>query len=403
MSDNSAGITTFSGASKVLNTGAGAAVALSANGNPAGGHLVSFTNGGLDIDTTSGAGLSASGGTLTVVGTGNSITTGTGTGLNVVTAGIAASGLTFDSISSNGAVNGIRLNSTGTAGGLNVTGTGTAASGGTIQNSTGAGVELTSASGVSLTRMAITNGGDDGIRATTVNDVDLIDSAVSNNGNNHAGGAEERGLDYLDVTGTPQILRTTVSGSDDSNAHIRNTVAGTTALSVDQSTFSDSKFNAGLRLRGEGASVMNATVTGSVFSLNADPGFSMQTDSANTAQQTLLFDNNDVSGGSTNAVSAGRRSRSTRRGIDRQGDGDEQRHQERGGLGGHPQHAGEPHGHLRREGQRQRHRRRQPGTLDALADGGSSIWGWAHGDGVNRMEIRNNTVANWGGRAWSCR
>ena len=45
------------GASKVLNTGASNAVALSANGNPASGHLVSFTNGGLDIDTTSGQGL----------------------------------------------------------------------------------------------------------------------------------------------------------------------------------------------------------------------------------------------------------------------------------------------------------------------------------------------------------
>ena len=41
----------------------------------------------------------------------------------------------------------------------------------------------------------------------------------------------------------------------------------------------------------------------------------------------------------------------------------------------------------------------QPGSLDAPADGGSSIWGWAHGDGVTRMEIRNNTVQNWGGRA----
>ena len=76
VSGNSAGSTSFSGASKVLNTGASSAVSLSANGNPAGGHLVSFTGGGLDIDTTSGAGLSANNGTLTVGGTGNTITTG---------------------------------------------------------------------------------------------------------------------------------------------------------------------------------------------------------------------------------------------------------------------------------------------------------------------------------------
>ena len=64
-------------------------------------------------------------------------------------------------------------------------------------------------------------------------------------------GAEERGLDYFNVSGTPQILRTTVSGSDDTNAHIQNT-GGTTHPDVDGSTFSGSKFNAGLRLRGEG-------------------------------------------------------------------------------------------------------------------------------------------------------
>jgi hypothetical protein len=343
--------------------------------------------------------MSASGGTLTVGGTGNSITTGTGRGLNVDTAGITGGGLTFQSIASNGATNGIRLNSTGTDGGLTVTGTGTAASGGTIQSSTGAGVELTSATGVSLSRMAISGGGDDGIRATTVNDVDLADSTVTNNGNNHAVGAEERGLDYLNVTGTPQILRTTVSGSDDSNANIRNTVAGATSLTVDQSTFSGSKFNAGLRLRGEGNSTVSSAVTGSVFSQNADPGFSMQTDSVNTAQQTLLFDNNDVSGGSTNAVS-------NRPQVSINADGASTvkasvtNNDIKSGAGAEiilntlANHTGTFDAKVNGNDLNDA----QPGALDALADGGSAIWGWAHGDGVTRMEIRNNNVANWGGR-----
>ena len=39
---------------------------------------------------------------------------------------------------------------------------------------------------------------------------------------------------------------------------------------------------------------MTANVTTSTFSLNADPGFSMQTDSANTAKQTLVFDDNEL-------------------------------------------------------------------------------------------------------------
>ena len=96
VASNSQGSTSFSGASKVLNTGAGNAVVGAANGNPAGGHLISFTNGGLDIDTTSGSGFSATNGTVTVGGTGNSITTGTGTGLNVDTAGITVGNLNFD-------------------------------------------------------------------------------------------------------------------------------------------------------------------------------------------------------------------------------------------------------------------------------------------------------------------
>ena len=260
---------------------------------------------------------------------------------------------------------------------------------------------MTSATGVSLSRMAISNGGDDGIRATTVNDVDLADSTVTNNGNNHAVGAEERGLDYLNVTGTPQILRTTVSGSDDSNANILNTVAGSTTLGVDQSTFSDSKFNAGLRIRGQSSSVMNATVTGSVFSQNADPGFSMQTDSSNTAQQTLLFDNNDVSGGSTNAVSG-------RPQISINADGASvvkatvTNNDVKSAAGAEIilNTLAQPHA--------ARSTRRSTATTSATLSPAPStrwlmaapaIWGWAHGDGTTRMEIRNNTIANWGGRA----
>jgi len=336
----------------------------------------------------------------------NTVTSTTGRAVVITGTTIGSDGVTFRSIASNGAASGIVLTNTG-SGRLIVTGNGGTCSsaatctGGAIQNSTGAGIALTTVpGGASLTRMAVTGGFDDGIRATTVNDLDVTDSVVLNNGNSHAGGAEERGLDYLNVTGTPQIVRTTVSGSDDSNAHIRNTVAGTTVLTVDQSVFSNSKFNAGLRLRGEGPSVMTATVTGSTFSLNADPGFSMQTDSVNTAQQTLLFNDNDVSGGSSNAVSA-------RPQVSINADGASTvratvtNNDIKSAAGAEvilntlANHTGtfdaKVNGNEIGDS--------QPGALDALADGGSSIWGWAHGDGVTRMEIRNNSVANWGGRA----
>ena len=275
--------------------------------------------------------------------------------------------------------------------------------GGAIQGSTGPGMNLTSVpGGASLTRVAVTAGGDDGIRATTVNDIDLADSVVLNNGNVHTVGLEERGLDYLNVTGTPDILRTTVSGSDDSNANIRNTVAGTTTLGVNNSTFSDSKFNAGLRLRGEGPSVMSATVQNSTFSLNADPGFSMQTDAGNTAQQTLLLTSNSFSGGSANAVS-GRPQVSINSDSGSVVKATISNNQVKSAAGaeiivnsGAVQTAG---GSLDAKVIGNTINDAQPGALDALADSGTSIWGWAHGDGATRIEVRNNVVANYGGRA----
>ncbi len=65
--NNSGGTFTFSGGTKTVNTGTSAAVTLAGNT----GAAINFSNGGLDIDTTSGAGFSATGGgTVTVTGSG---------------------------------------------------------------------------------------------------------------------------------------------------------------------------------------------------------------------------------------------------------------------------------------------------------------------------------------------
>jgi hypothetical protein len=394
--------------------GDGGGVSVSSNT----GATVRF-DGGLALDTGATPALGATGGGTVVVtdpnavGTApdNTLATTTGRALNVAGTTIGAAGLNFRSISSNGAASGVILNNTGATGGLTVSGNGgtctsaaaVGCTGGAIQNSNGAGIELTNVgSSVSLTRVSVNGGGDDGIRATTVGDLDLTDSVVINNGNNHSVGAEERGLDYVNVTGTPQVLRTIVSGSDDSNAHIRNTGAGTATWTVDDSTFSDSKFNAGLRFRGEGSSTLNATVTDSTFSLNADPGFSVQTDASNTAQQTVLFDNNSVSGGSSNAVS-GRPQISINTDSGSVGKVTISNNDIKSAAGAEiiinslaSQTAA---GSLDARVIGNTINDAQAGTLDALSDGGTSIWGWAHGDGATRIEVRNNSVANWGGRA----
>jgi hypothetical protein len=108
------------------------------------GSTINFT-GALTLSTGASPAFTATGGgTVSVTGSANTITTTTGTALNVANTTIGASGLTFRSISANGAPNGIVLNTTGTSGGLTVIGdrTNTAVggngSGGTISNATGA-------------------------------------------------------------------------------------------------------------------------------------------------------------------------------------------------------------------------------------------------------------------------
>jgi|GEM_PF-1049315 len=158
-----------------------------------------FTGGGMALTTTSGRAFSASGGgAVTVQGTGNTITTTTGPALNVVNTTIGAAGLTFRSISVNGASTGINLNGTG-AGGLTVTGNssgscgGTVTSkntvatapvtsdctGGTIQNAA-TGIRLNNAANVSLTRMRITgtSAHNFGIYATNTTNFSLSNSVI---------------------------------------------------------------------------------------------------------------------------------------------------------------------------------------------------------------------------------
>lgn len=187
---NTSGAIDFSGGTKTLNTGTGNAVTLSSNT----GATINFSNGGLDIDTTSGAGFSATGGGTVSVTTGanpNTIDTTTGTALNVANTNIGASNLTFRSISSNGAANGIVLNNTGASGGLTVTGNGGACTsaansctGGAIQSAT-VGVSLTTTRNVSIDRMYINNTTASGVNGTAVTNFTFTNGKIDNSGTAH--------------------------------------------------------------------------------------------------------------------------------------------------------------------------------------------------------------------------
>jgi hypothetical protein len=172
----------FSGSTKTLSTGGSTAVTVSGNT----GATIDFPNGGLEIDTTSGTGFSASGGGTVTVTTGanpNTInaTTGpantaTGTALTVTGMTIGASDMTFRTIAAgtttSGPTNGVVLTNTG-SGGFTITGNGgvcstispTTCSGGTIQHTTSDGIFLNNTGPVAVSFLAVANNPHAGIEA----------------------------------------------------------------------------------------------------------------------------------------------------------------------------------------------------------------------------------------------
>ncbi|WP_208698744.1 S-layer family protein [Mesorhizobium sp. M8A.F.Ca.ET.057.01.1.1] len=120
--NGTAATVTFSGTTKQIDSGATDGVNLS--GNPNG--TVDFSNGGLDITTTTGTGfLAAFGGTVSVSGTGpitgNKIVSG-GDGLLISSANVGSAGVTFDSVSAVSNIAGVLVTSANLAGDVNIGG-----------------------------------------------------------------------------------------------------------------------------------------------------------------------------------------------------------------------------------------------------------------------------------------
>ena len=264
-------------------------------------------DGGLDIVTTSGSGLNASGGgTVTATGSGGSITSTTGTALSVSNTTIGAAGLTFESISSTGAVSGIVLANTGAAGGLTVTGDGGSAvngSGGTITGSTGAGISLTNTRDVSLDQMIVQNGGNDGINGNNVVNFMLSNSTVLDNGN----ADEEHGIDMTGLTGTAAIENSTIRGSFEHNFRLLNTSGTLDTLEITDSTFDHLAVQSGVA-GGSGvlitlhnsAVITDLAIVDSTFRNNFSNGILV-----NTEQSSRIGEDNAGSGSTDGAIVAG--------------------------------------------------------------------------------------------------
>ncbi len=259
-----------------VDTTAGSGIGISDDGNNVG----TVTMSDIVVKTASGAGLNFThGGALTVTGTSNSIASTTGTALDVAGTTIGSSGLTFHDISSNGAVNGIVLNTTGSSGGLTVTGDGGGSSnhsGGQILGSSGAGLSLNSTSNVSLGYMDINSGAADGIHGDNVTNFTLNHANVLNNGTTSA---TAEGLllgddfgNTVGVTGAVSITNSSISGSGLNNVHIRDISGTISSLTVTGDTFNNLGTTYGANsflFEGAGNSVLtSATFTGNTIANN---------------------------------------------------------------------------------------------------------------------------------------
>ncbi len=239
---------------------------------------------GFTISNTTGTGVSGTNfGTLTVsehVIVNNT----TGVPVNLSNGNLAA---TFESISSNGAANGIVLNTT--TGNFSVSGNGgsctSAASctGGAILNST-SGVSLTSASGVSLNRVFIQNSTDSGVKGTLVTDFSFTNGVIDNSGT--GGGVNTANIAFNDaVAGTENNLSgtLTVTGSTLTNALYHGidivnfngtlTSANISNNIITSTTSTVTSKGSGIRLVAFGSATTVASVTAATISGNTISNF----------------------------------------------------------------------------------------------------------------------------------
>jgi VCBS repeat-containing protein len=270
-------------------------------------------SGKLTLSTGTHAGfLATGGGTVTATGTGSTITSTTGDALDVESTTIGAGGLDFQSISSNGAADGIKLSSTGSSGGLTVSGTGSAGSGGTIQSSTAAGVSLSSTTAPSFTDMVIKNNATSGVSGSSVSGFALAGSTVSGNGSGTGtNGNFEDGLNFGDggsgsgLTGTATISNSTIQNSADNNMQVIDNTSGSLSLTVIGSTFSgtgtNEHTNDGMQLIENGGVGMTVSVTGSTFTNNHANQFDFATASGDTGTNSVTFSNNTLTDTAPNA------------------------------------------------------------------------------------------------------
>jgi VCBS repeat-containing protein len=271
--------------------------------------------GGLDIVTTDGAGLNATGGgTVTVQGSGNSIAAnGSGTALNIANTAIGAPGATFESISAGTAVGtagvGISLVNTGTAGGLTVTGTGAAGSGGTIEHKTGAegsttggiGIYLNNTSGVSLNNMQLNDFDNHAIRGESVGGIRVTNSTIGGVIGDASAGADapvsfgtSGGANGFADGSSSLFQNVDISGGVEHNVEVYQQ-SGTFNLTVAGSTIHDNSATTGSDgLQIETTGTAHGIVAVSTTTFDDNKSQAVQATALGTSHLELTLNDNDV-------------------------------------------------------------------------------------------------------------
>ncbi|ACV28014.1 beta strand repeat-containing protein [Kangiella koreensis] len=271
--NNTAGTLVFSGTSKVLSTAGSNAIVLNSNNS---GFVTRFTNGGLDIDTTTGSALSAtSSGVLEVSGAGNSITTTSGTALTLVNSAISANDVSFQSISQSGGTNAITLTNTGTNGSLVVTGVATTVgSGGTITGLSQEAIRLTDTLAPSFNGLSMSNITREAILGVRVNGISVTNSSVTNAGSTDADADDDvfgfvrEGLGDNGLTGTALFQNLTIADAHERAIDIVNEGSGSLDLDIINVSVNDNDDTQGedaIRIQSEGTINTDVLVSGGTF------------------------------------------------------------------------------------------------------------------------------------------
>ena len=296
VSGRSGGTTAFTG----VIGGTGTGVTLSSNT----GATINFT-GGVSLSTGTNEAFGASGGgTFSVTGTANVLTTTTGVSLNVANTDIGAGGLTFLSVSSAGAPSGIVLNNTGSTGALTVTGSGSPGTGGTIRNGA-TGISLAATTSPSFNWMQLNDHTDFAIRGSSVVGFTLANSVI-NGTNGSDAAADEGSVRFTGLTGSASITGSTISGTVKNNLTVINSAGTLDRITVSGSTFGSMSATTGdhaLLIESTGTAVINSTISNNTFT--AARGTHINRVLNSSAASDTIITGNTISNTGVAAVSGG--------------------------------------------------------------------------------------------------